>query len=234
MPFHHSTSLYKQSSTNYAQAALRFASAHTPLGSSNMGVGRLSAIKPWTPNLPDPEAIDKVLEDSRDRVKRERRRKGKNYSLDDYVAEVARSQAGNCGEKSILVCYFLSQQPDPLIYYRVSLWPNDYSFVVMDQKPNIKEGLFPCNFKDWDENAVVIDPWLCICGPARHYPDLWRMKLDTMAAVGIELSNGYGSEGRNWLKANSDYWQKVPDVNKKYVTGRTPRPKSGKIECQTM
>ncbi len=223
MPFHHSTSLYKQSSTNYAQAALRFASAHTPLGGSNMGVGRLSAIKPWTPNLPDPEAIDTVLKDSRDRIQREKQRQGEeNYSLDDYVAEVARSQAGNCGEKSILVCYFLSQQPDPLIYYRVSLWPNDYSFVVMDQKPNIKEGLFPCNFKDWDENAVVIDPWLCICGPARHYPDLWRMKLDTMAAVGIELSYASRERQYNWLKANAGFWKTLLESNKKFVAERRP------------
>ncbi len=240
MPLHRFTSLQNLIQPHYVheqvssaapqqpgigEAALRFANAHTPLGSSNQRVGHLSAMKPWTPQLPDPEVAEEVIDQLRDQAFR--------LSNSEFISEIQRGQAGNCGERCQLVCYFLSQQPDPPIYYRVTLHPGDHGFVALNQKPT-KQGLFPDNFNDWNDDAVIIDPWIGICAPARHYPELWRMKLDTMAAVGIELSNGYGPEGRNWLKANSDYWQKVPDVNKKYVTGRTPRPKSGKIECQTM
>ncbi|WP_330924235.1 hypothetical protein [Candidatus Sororendozoicomonas aggregata] len=198
-----------------AHAALRFANAHTPLGCSNQGVGHLDAIHPWTPDLPDSKKAEKIILKSR--------KKRKNYFFQERVVEIAKSQAGNCGEKSALVCFFLSQQPNRPIYYRVSLWPADHTFVVINQRPS-KEGLFPDNFNDWNDDAVIIDPWVGICGPARHYPELWRMKLDGMAEVGVELSNGYGLIKRNWLKANAELWQTMPDRNRKYVANKCPLP----------
>ncbi|WP_330924246.1 hypothetical protein [Candidatus Sororendozoicomonas aggregata] len=198
-----------------AQAALRFANAHTSLGCGNQRAGHLSGIKPWTPELPDSKKAEKIIVNSR--------KSRENYFLEEeeYIFEVAQSQAGNCGEKSSLVCFFLSQQPDFLIYHEVSIWPADHTFVVMNQRPN-RKGQFPDNFNDWNEDAVIIDPWLGICGPARHYPELWRMKLDTMAAVGVELSNGYGLISRKWHKANAELWQKMPESNKKFLASKRP------------
>ena len=80
-----------------AQAAFRFANVHTSLGSGNIGVGHLSAIKSWTPSLPDADEVDNIIHASR--------KKRKKYNLEDYISEVKKVQAGNCGEKSALVCY---------------------------------------------------------------------------------------------------------------------------------
>lgn len=193
-----------------AQAALRFANVHTSSGSGNIGVGHLSAIKPWTPSLPDADEVDDIICVSR--------QKRKKYNIEDYVSEVKKVQVGNCGEKSKLVCYFLSQQPSPPVYYRVSLWPNSHNFVVMDQEPGV-EGGFPDNFNDWNDQAVIIDPWIGICAPARHYPELWQMKLDTMAAVGIELRAPFHQEG-DWVKADVPYWKNMLERNKKYATDK--------------
>jgi hypothetical protein len=41
-------------------------------------------------------------------------------------------------------------------------------------------------------NATVLDPWLGISVKARHYPEIWRMKLDVMAAGGEELGSATG------------------------------------------
>jgi hypothetical protein len=41
-------------------------------------------------------------------------------------------------------------------------------------------------------NAAVLDPWLGISVKARHYPEIWRMKLDVMAAGGEELGSVTG------------------------------------------
>lgn len=195
-----------------AQASLRFANVHTSLGSGNIGVGHLSAIKPWTPSLPDADEVDDIIHASR--------QKRKKYNFEEYISEVKKVKVGNCGEKSNLVRYFLSQQPGPLIYYRVSLWPNSHCFVVMDQEPSV-EGLFPDNFNDWNDQAVIIDSWAGICAPARHYPELWHMKLDTMAAVGIELRTPSHEQG-NWLKADVPYWKNMLEKNKKYVSAKRP------------
>lgn len=199
-----------------AQAALRFANAHTPLGSGNLGAGHLSAIKPWTPELPDAYRADDIIRESRE--------KRKHYPFKDYISEVMRCQAGNCGGKSNLVCYFLSQQPNPPIHHRVSLWPNSHSFVVIGQEPD-EEGQFPDNFNDWNDDAVIIDPWISICGPARHYPELWHMKLDTMGAVGIELRSASHEQGK-WVKANTPYWKNMLENNKKYLSSKLPLPAS--------
>lgn len=191
-----------------AQAAFRFANVHTSSGCGNIGVGHLSAIKSWTPSLPDADEVDDIIHASR-----QKRRK---YNFEDYISEVKKVQVGNCGEKSKLVCYFLSQQPGPLTYYRVSLWPNSHGFVVMDQEPSVIGG-FPDNFNDWNDQAVIIDPWIGICAPARHYPELWQMKLDTMAAVGIELRTPFYEEGK-WVRADVSYWKNMLERNKKYAT----------------
>ena len=226
MPFHRSASFQNLVQSQYgdelgnadphklsvAQAALRFANTHTSLGSSNLGVGHLTAIKPWTPRLLDPDALNNILLSSR--LERA------NCSLKDYVSAVTKSQVGNCGEKNILVCYFLLQQATPVICDRVLLWPDDHEFVVLNQKPS-EQGLFPENFNDWNDDAVVIDPWIGICASARHYPELWRMKLDTMAAVGIELRAPCFEKGK-WLKANVSSWKNMLDNNQKYALRAHP------------
>ncbi len=226
MPFHRSASFQNLVQSQYgheldnaapqklsmAQAALCFANIHTSLGSSNLGVGHLTAIKPWTPCLPDPDVINYMLLSSRP--------KRANCGLKDYVSAITKSQVGNCGEKNILVCYFLLQQATPVKYHRVFLWPDDHEFVVLSQEPS-EQGLFPENFNDWNDDAVVIDPWIGICASARHYPELWRMKLDTMAAVGIELRAPCFEKGK-WLKANVSSWKNMLDNNQKYTLRAHP------------
>lgn len=204
---HEQVSRAAHQQTSVAQAAFRFANVHTSLGSGNIGVGHLSAIKSWTPSLPDADEVDDIIHVSR--------QKRKNCNLEDSISEVKKVKVGNCGEKSRLVCYFLSQQPGTLTYYHVSLWPNNHSFVVMDQEPNVIGG-FPDNFNDWNDQAVIIDPWIGICAPARHYPELWQMKLDTMAAVGVELRTPSHEEGE-WVKADVSYWKNMVERNKKYA-----------------
>ncbi|WP_330924345.1 hypothetical protein [Candidatus Sororendozoicomonas aggregata] len=209
-------------SYSLAQAALRFAKHHTPRGSANQGAGHVKQAKPWTPYFP-PENRALVAQL---RYRRKTEVSGANAD-DKYVELIKEAKVGNCTEQSFLVYYFLLHQHNPPECHMVSLSPGDHVFVVLNESPN-EEYLFPDHFNDWREDAVIIDAWVGICVAARRYPDVWRMTLDTMAAMGIELCLDTGNdEGSRdiyqWLEANTPCCRQMLDVNKKYRFGKEPK-----------
>ena len=192
-----------------AQAALRYAKACTTMGPNNQGSGQLSAPKAWTPRR-DPMqrmmASGAIME-----LKLTAPQRG--CSMDEVVAygrKVATSQAGNCLEQCAAAAVYLSGRQDAGPFNLVELAaPADHVFIAMDQPEN-PDHTFPDNFALWDANAVVIDPWAGICVKARHYPEIWRMKMEIMGAVGEELSSAGG-----WMKANNAYWTTAPTAHAK-------------------
>ncbi|WP_330924343.1 hypothetical protein [Candidatus Sororendozoicomonas aggregata] len=224
-PLVRSKSVHRLNSTNthatsIAQAALRFAKYHMRRGAGNLGAGHVNPVKSWTPCFSSENAtlLDKV-----------RQQTAKATNLSNLIRFIMKGGVGNCGEQSCLVYFYLNYlQDNPPVCYMVKLSPDDHTFVVLHQHPD-EQGLFPKNFSDWDEDAVVIDAWAGICVAARHYPDIWRMTLDTMGAVGIELdtivskNNKEGTEEFKWLVANDPFWRQMLDVNEKYQLGKQPK-----------
>ena len=191
-------------------AALKFAKAYTPLGPNNQGSGQVAAPKAWTPvKSVETKTLSKL---AIDRLKANTPAQG--CSMADvlaYAQLVMKEKAGNCFEQSALVCLFLSAYPGNLLFRLVRLQPPaDHIFVAIGQNPG-GGGFFPDNFSAWNADAVVVDPWVGICVKARHYPEIWRMKLDVMGAVGEELPRSAGG----WLKANDASWRNAPTVHRK-------------------
>ncbi|WP_330924344.1 hypothetical protein [Candidatus Sororendozoicomonas aggregata] len=206
--------------TSIAQAALRFARYHTRFGACNLGAGHVNPVKPWTPYFSPANA--RLLCEIRQQTARA-------TDLCSYISIIMKGGVGNCGEQACLVHFYLHSLPEnPPVCYMVKLSPDDHTFVVLHQHPD-EQGLFPKNFSDWDEDAVVIDAWAGICVAARHYPDIWRMTLDTMGAVGIELDTFVSEDGKEgkrkfkWLEANDPFWRQILDVNEKYQLGKQPK-----------
>lgn len=193
------------------QAALKFAKACTPLGPNNQSSGQLGPLKPWTPTR---SMEKKTLSNMAiERLKANTPAQGCTMAaVCDYAKLVMKERAGNCFEQSALVCLFLSMFPGNPYFRLVRLAPPaDHIFVVIDQHPD-GHGYFPDAFSAWSADAVAVDPWVGICVKARHYPEIWRMKLDVMGAVGEELprATGYG-----WHKANDASWRNAPTAHRK-------------------
>jgi hypothetical protein len=191
-----------------AQAALAFAKACTPHGPDNQAVGQLSAPKPWNPGRSPATRQDAKL------AVADLKKLAPNAgcSMDDVVAygrEVMKRGAGNCLEQCAAAALYLAgqreQPPFRLVYLAP---PADHIFVVLGQAP-AGDGSFPDAFAQWSAGAVVVDPWVGICVKARHYPEMWRMKLDVMGAAGEELAGG------GWKKANAAYWKTAPTAHRK-------------------
>ncbi len=210
----HSTS----SAISIGQGALQFARRHLRKGCCNLRAGYSGSTRPWIPRTPTVSL--KLIQDLRAQC---------NGNVHDYVDSVMKAQFGNCGEASYLVCDYLTRAGLLALqdFNRVSLWPDDHSFVVLYQNADEK-GLFPFNFSHWNESAVIIDAWMGICVAARHFPEVWCMMLDTMDAVDYELFNYfYDSECNTllpkWIRASAAHWKQIPCSNKKIEADNTPR-----------
>ncbi len=212
----------KSSTISTAQAALHFARMSQRNGCSNQRAGYSGSLRPWIPKVPTVSI--KLMSELRSQYDA---KKGLSDKRVDYIMK---AQFGNCGEKSQLVCDYLSRAG--LLVFQdfniVFLWPDDHHFVVLNQNADEK-GKFPDSFSDWDENAVVIDAWAGICVAARHYPETWSMMLDTMDAVDYELLGvfyvddcGERKEVRKWMRANADYWKQMPWINRKFQLYKAP------------
>ncbi|MEI7870402.1 MAG: hypothetical protein WCI11_21200 [Candidatus Methylumidiphilus sp.] len=194
-----------------AQTALKFAKAYTPLGPNNQSSGQLAPVKPWTPSRsPETKMLSNL---AINRLKANTPVQGCAMgNVLAYARMVMNERAGNCFEQSALVCLFLSVHPDNPYFRLVRLAPPaDHIFVAIGQAPGA-DGYFPDDFSAWNPNAVIIDPWVGISVKARHYPEIWGMKLDVMGAVGEELprATGYG-----WHKANDASWRNAPTAHRK-------------------
>jgi len=194
-----------------AQAALKFAKAYTPLGPNNQSSGQLAPVQPWTPTR---SMETKTLSNMAiNRLKANAPAQGCNMNdVLAYAHMVMKEQAGNCFEQSALVCLFLSTYPGNPDFRLVRLAPPaDHIFVVIGQAPG-GDGYFPDNFSAWNPGAVIVDPWVGVSVKARNYPEIWKMKLDVMGAVGEELprETGYG-----WHKANHASWKNAPTAHRK-------------------
>jgi len=192
------------------QAALKFARAYTPLGPDNQSSGQTAPVKPWTPARTPAQKQDAKLGVTT--LKKIAPTQGCTMtSVFAYAREVMKTKAGNCLEQSALVCLFLSKYPSNPNFRLVALAPPaDHVFVVIDQTPN-GLGYFPDDFSAWNPNAVIVDPWVGICVKARHYPEIWRMTLDVMGSVGMELPRAAGG----WQKANDASWRTAPTLYQK-------------------
>ncbi|MES2771456.1 MAG: hypothetical protein V4623_05670 [Pseudomonadota bacterium] len=192
-----------------AQAALRYAKACIPLGCNNQGVGQLSKPKAWSPTR-DPliryEASSAVVH-----LKTLSPQQG--CTMQEVVAygrKVMQYKAGNCMEQCAAACLYLSGSHEKPVFRLVQLQPpGDHIFLVLDQLPE-KNGFFPDNFADWNNQAIIIDPWVSICCKANDYLMWWSMRLDVMATAGEELATSKG-----WKKANSLEWKNAPSTYRK-------------------
>lgn len=192
-----------------AQGALIYAKMSTPLGTDNKGFGQLSPIQPGAP-VRDGDTRIAAMQAVTD-VKAFMPPRG--CAMDDVLAygrRVGKHGAGNCLEQSAAAAVYLSGQADSPYFNLVELEdPGDHIFVVLNQRPD-NAGKYPDSFADWDDDAIIIDPWVDLTCKAKHYPAQWKIKLAAFAAVGGELA---GKNGR--AKASDSSWMNALTANGK-------------------
>ena len=185
-----------------AQAALKYAKSATTNGPNNIGSGQLSAPKSYTPKRDPGERM--AASASIMHLKTMAPAKGcAMKDVLDYGRQVAKSGAGNCLEQCAAAAVYLSGQNVPSFHLVSLAPPADHVFVVIGQDP--AGGKFPDDFSAWNADAIIVDPWVGICVKAQNYPEVWKMKLEVMGAVGQEMSAASG-----WKKADDAYWKTAP------------------------
>ncbi|MEO0991890.1 MAG: hypothetical protein AAFX00_13210 [Pseudomonadota bacterium] len=191
-----------------AQTALQYAKAATTKGPNNQGAGQLSAPKAWTPRRSPADRQDANMKVHH--LKTMAPAQGASMAdVVDYGRQVAKAGAGNCLEQCAAAALYLTGQAAAPAFSLVMLEPPaDHVFIAIGQAD--VGGAYPDSFAAWDPNAVIVDPWVGICCKAQNYPDLWKMKLGVMGAVGQELSDAGG-----WKKADDAHWTTAPNAHRK-------------------
>jgi hypothetical protein len=168
----------------------------------------------------DPMAYYKWKQDKQAAMARLKKSAPKRGSpMKDVIAygdAAAREGVGNCFELSSIVCSILASQPNPPALFDVVdlAPPGDHAFVVIGQ-PVGEDGKYPMDFRDWNEDAIICDPWMNIHCRARDYPARWGetlqrweehgKQLPIPAKVGDAHKGGFQSPTNPfWLRAIED------------------------------
>ena len=93
-----------------------------------------------------------------------------------YGAAVLAAGVGNCGELASACGWYLYTQHCCRGFSIVTYPKGDHSFVALGQDVH-SSGYFPPRFADWNQDAVICDPWADIACLARDYPARWRARM---------------------------------------------------------
>lgn len=186
----------------HAKAAIAHARASLPQKSDTKDYGKDESLIPDT-------KFEKYCKTARDR--RLSSINNIQFQIDDLIWEVpgqhinfkelakiiyshGDSAGGSCYEHAIVVYDYLSNKLPEAILDIVRLEsPGDHVFVVINQQKINQQkntiGAYPKRFKDWDNNAYIVDAWTKITCPARNYPQEWENKMQKWERRGLKISD---------------------------------------------
>jgi hypothetical protein len=195
------------SALELAQYAIMYARNCVPMKSDNKGYGMLQAPPP---NKGASPALKMERNFAMQALKGMMPMPGcRMADVIAYGHKVTHHKAGNCLEQSAAATVYLSWQMKNGGFNLVYLAsPGDHIFIVIGHAPEAA-GRYPKSFAEWNEEAVVCDPWAKIACSAREYPRRWQEKLDKWAGRGLELPRKSDSGG-GWMKANDRFWYQAP------------------------